>query len=131
MAVTCRLACNDRGLVTTGRARRRDVPERFTGFQKLQKTIQYRGVAQLGRALRSGRRSRKFESCHLDQKAKGTARPFLLLFRLMRQFALVVALQQRKFAYLARRSTSSLVRRRAWVSRSVAKLPCHLDQNRL
>ena len=28
----------------------------------------YRGVAQLGRALRSGRRSRKFESCHLDHK---------------------------------------------------------------
>ena len=26
----------------------------------------HRGVAQLGRALRSGRRSRKFESCHLD-----------------------------------------------------------------
>ena len=26
----------------------------------------YRGVAQLGRALRSGRRSRRFESCHLD-----------------------------------------------------------------
>ena len=30
-------------------------------------TTKYRGVAQLGRALRSGRRSRKFESCHLDQ----------------------------------------------------------------
>ena len=26
----------------------------------------YRGVAQLGRALRSGRRGRKFESCHAD-----------------------------------------------------------------
>ena len=26
----------------------------------------FRGVAQLGRALRSGRRSRRFESCHLD-----------------------------------------------------------------
>ena len=26
----------------------------------------YRGVAQLGRALRSGRRSRRFKSCHLD-----------------------------------------------------------------
>ena len=25
-----------------------------------------RGVAQFGRALRSGRRGRKFESCHLD-----------------------------------------------------------------
>ena len=26
----------------------------------------YRGVAQFGRALRSGRRGRKFESCRLD-----------------------------------------------------------------
>ena len=26
----------------------------------------HRGVAQFGRALRSGRRGRKFESCHLD-----------------------------------------------------------------
>ncbi len=31
-------------------------------------TIKYRDVAQFGRALRSGRRSRRFESCHLDQK---------------------------------------------------------------
>ena len=29
-----------------------------------------RGVAQLGRALRSGRRGRKFESCHLDHKTE-------------------------------------------------------------
>ena len=29
-----------------------------------------RGVAQFGRALRSGRRGRKFESCHLDYKSK-------------------------------------------------------------
>ena len=42
---------------------------------------------------------------------------------------LVVALQQCKFAYTARRSTSSLVRRRARVSRSKAELPCHLDQS--
>ena len=28
----------------------------------------FRGVAQFGRALRSGRRSRRFKSCHLDQK---------------------------------------------------------------
>ena len=27
---------------------------------------QHRGVAQLGRALRSGRRGRRFKSCHLD-----------------------------------------------------------------
>ena len=30
----------------------------------------FRGVAQFGSALRSGRRSRKFESCHLDQNKK-------------------------------------------------------------
>ena len=30
--------------------------------------IKYRDVAQFGRALRSGRRGRRFESCHLDQK---------------------------------------------------------------
>ena len=38
----------------------------------------YRGVAQLGRALRSGRRSRKFESCHLDQKREEKSSLFLL-----------------------------------------------------
>ena len=28
----------------------------------------YRDVAQVGSALRSGRRGRRFESCHLDQQ---------------------------------------------------------------
>ena len=28
--------------------------------------IFFRGVAQFGRALRSGRRGRRFDSCHLD-----------------------------------------------------------------
>jgi hypothetical protein len=28
--------------------------------------VHQRGVAQFGRALRSGRRGRRFESCHLD-----------------------------------------------------------------
>ena len=28
----------------------------------------YRDVAQFGRALRSGRRGRRFESCHLDHE---------------------------------------------------------------
>ena len=32
-----------------------------------EKKIKYRGVAQFGRALRSGRRGRRFESCRLDQ----------------------------------------------------------------
>ena len=39
-------------------------------------------MAQFGRALRSGRRSRRFESCHLDQKSKEGACPLLLIFRL-------------------------------------------------
>ena len=30
-------------------------------------TLKFRGVAQFGRALRSGRRGRGFESRHLDQ----------------------------------------------------------------
>lgn len=30
--------------------------------------MQYRGVAQFGRAPRSGRGGRKFKSCHLDQE---------------------------------------------------------------
>ena len=30
--------------------------------------VHQRGVAQFGRALRSGRRGRKFESCHLDHR---------------------------------------------------------------
>ena len=42
----------------------------FRFFAVHPNTISYRGVAQLGRALRSGRRSRKFESCHLDHKEK-------------------------------------------------------------
>ncbi len=31
--------------------------------------VRLRRVAQLGRALRSGRRGRRFESCHADGKA--------------------------------------------------------------
>ena len=33
---------------------------------EVSKRDRVRGVAQFGRALRSGRRGRKFESCHLD-----------------------------------------------------------------
>ena len=38
----------------------------------------HRGVAQFGRALRSGRRGRKFESCHLDQLQKAELRFFVV-----------------------------------------------------
>ena len=39
-----------------------------------------RDVAQFGRAPRSGRGSRKFESCHLDQKTRGCLYGTLLFF---------------------------------------------------
>lgn len=39
----------------------------------------YRDVAQFGRALRSGRRGRKFESCHLDQLQKAELRKKLVI----------------------------------------------------
>ena len=35
-------------------------------LKKICAFIIYRGVAQFGRALRSGRRGRRFKSCHLD-----------------------------------------------------------------
>ena len=40
----------------------------------------FRGVAQLGRALRSGRRGRKFKSCHLDHKKEIPNERCLFLF---------------------------------------------------
>ena len=40
----------------------------------------FRGVAQLGRALRSGRRGRKFKSCHLDHKKEIPNERYLFLF---------------------------------------------------
>ena len=66
--------------------------------------------------------------CHLDHRIKKReASP--LFFDLIVGTQIQVGLRsKRKFAYPARRSTSSLVRRRAWVSRSEAVLPCHLDQ---
>ena len=48
--------------------------------------LDHRDVAQLGRALRSGRKGRRFESCHPDQTNvdRGTARiTFLGLFVLL------------------------------------------------
>ena len=45
--------------------------EAVKGRQTLQNVLIYfalRDVAQLGRALRSGRKGRRFESCHPDQK---------------------------------------------------------------
>ena len=44
------------------------------------KNLIFRDVAQFGRALRSGRRGRKFESCHLDQKKKRGLAPLSFLF---------------------------------------------------
>ena len=44
--------------------------------------VHQRGVAQFGRALRSGRRGRRFESCHLDHIFKSTLVFISVLFRL-------------------------------------------------
>ena len=48
-------------------------------------------MAQFGRALRSGRRSRKFESCHLDQKITReelhSSRVIFRLIRMMMNFS--------------------------------------------
>ena len=42
-------------------------------------SVVYRCVAQFGRALRSGRRGRRFKSCHTDRPAAGIClRRFLL-----------------------------------------------------
>lgn len=59
--------------------------ERCIRDVKVQVKISYfRRVAQLGRALRSGRRSRRFKSCHADFSLKIRAflkaRIFLLSF---------------------------------------------------
>ena len=59
-------------------------------------------------------------------KRKGLTLPFV--FSIDGVIRLGCCLQQRKFAFSARRSTSLLVRRRARESRSEAKLPCHSDQ---
>ena len=47
----------------------------LTGYQR------DRGVAQIGRALGSGPRGRKFKSCHSDQKSRGSACPVRSFFR--------------------------------------------------
>ena len=53
------------------------VPPPFTQG-RLSSRYTYRDVAQFGSALRSGRRGRRFESCHLDQKERvGVCLPFL------------------------------------------------------
>ena len=56
---------NKYGLLVKG-LRRRPLTAK-TGVRFSYKLL-YRGVAQFGRALRSGRRGRKFESCRDDEK---------------------------------------------------------------
>ena len=58
--------------------------EAVKGRQTLRNVLIYfalRDVAQLGRALRSGRKGRRFESCHPDQNKKTAARRFFLKMR--------------------------------------------------
>ena len=50
-------------------------------------------MAQFGRALRSGRRGRKFESCHLDQKRTEALASVLFCLWVLK-INLVVAAQQ-------------------------------------
>ena len=38
----------------------------------------HRGVAQFGRALRSGRRGRRFKSCHLDHSSEMLSAPTII-----------------------------------------------------
>ncbi len=52
-------------------------------------SVAYRCVAQFGRALRSGRRGRRFKSCHTDKKRN--------LFRFLFYFLIILFLQLQKF----------------------------------
>ena len=54
----------------TRRRQSREPQEGRAGSEFLFQPKEYRDVAQFGRALRSGRRGRRFESCHLDQKQR-------------------------------------------------------------
>ena len=85
------------------------------------------GCGAVGSARRLGRRCRRFESCHSDQKSKREDEPLSCFFDWCVNLKLFCEVKCR-FAFPTRRSTSSLVRQRAWESRSVAKLPCHSDQ---
>jgi len=64
--------------------------------------------------------------CHL-KKHRGAFVPLCFLVEVLMRTWLR---SNCKFAFPARRSTSSLVRRRAWESRSEAELPCHLKKHR-
>ena len=57
---------------------------------QLRTEIKYRCVAQLGRALRSGRRGRRFKSCRIDSLA-GT--PEMLIFSISGSFLCYTFLQ--------------------------------------
>ncbi len=54
----------------TRRRQSREPQEGRAGSEFLFQRKAYRDVAQFGRALRSGRRGRRFESCHLDHKSQ-------------------------------------------------------------
>ena len=57
--------------------------------------VDKRGVAQLGRVLRSGRRCRRFESCHLEKykKSRSVERLFLYFERQREAFPLTTIAQ--------------------------------------
>jgi len=77
----------------------------------------------------SGRRSRRFESCHLDHK-ESTALAAVLSLCLGWRGGEHDLRSKCRFAFAARRSASSLVRRRACKSSRNARIPCHLDHKK-
>ena len=50
------------------------------GYGKTVRQLLFRGVAQFGRALRSGRRGRKFKSCHPDSHSEDRRQKPVFLF---------------------------------------------------
>ena len=96
----------------------RKTKKRFTNRKKCGILSEsHRGVAQFGRALRSGRRGRKFESCHLDQLQKAELRFFVVQpFSLSGRFCEKQAFPKRRgensghFPYDCRTAALSLTR---------------------
>ena len=80
-------------------------------------------MAQFGRALRSGRRGRKFESCHLDQNQKRKARPSFFDFRLK---IIDLSFSNAKHLIVLRPKNLQLM---IHLGAKQGSESCHLDQN--
>ena len=85
----------------------------------------FRGVAQLGRALRSGRRGRKFKSCHLDQKITDTFGYLLFFYIIKTRPELAAGLSK----FNEPKRSANLGETVRWtVSYKASSVLCHLDQ---